>query len=393
MKKLLILFLALISFRNASSQEACNLQISLLTCAPGEELYSTFGHSAMRVRDSVQGIDVIYNYGTFDFSPEFYSEFIRGKLLYYLSVESYSDFEASYRWQQRSIQEQVLQLGCDEKRKLHEALQINALEANKYYRYDFLLDNCSTRLRDMLSKGTGKEVVFQNILGEEKPTYRNLIHTYLDRGGQYWSRLGIDMLLGSKMDNRSTHLQSMFLPDYLLLGYDNAFIDGKKVAAPAQTILEIESPLNKGSWFRPSVVFSLLLLAMILLAFSKNRIAQKFLRGLDKLVFVLAGLAGFLMLFMWFGTDHELCSSNYNLIWALPTHAVLGWMIHKRSPLVRGYFSISFVITAAFLLFWLLLPQQINTALLPLLLILAWRSFNFSNFRDYVFRKNSHPQQ
>lgn len=347
----------------------------------------------MRVKDSVNGIDVIYNYGTFDFSPKFYSEFIRGKLLYYLSVESFNDFVASYRWQQRSIREQLLMLTCEEELKLFQALQVNALDENKYYRYDFLLDNCSTRLRDILSKGTGKEVVFANILGEEKPTYRNLIHTYLDRGGQYWSKFGIDLLLGSKMDGRSTNEQSMFLPEYLLRGYDNASIDGKKLAAPAQTILAVDSPLNAGSWFRPSIVFLLLLTAMAVLSASRKRIAANILMILDKVVFVTVGLAGLLMLFMWFGTDHELCGYNYNLLWALPTHAIAGWMMHSGRSWILIYFSITAIITAAFLLLWFIMPQEISPDLIPLLLMLFWRSLYFSNFRGYVFRKNRQPQQ
>ena len=114
---------------------------------------------------------------------------------------------------------------------------------------------------------------------------------------------------------------------------------------------------------------------------------------MDVFVFVLSGLAGCLMLFMWFGTDHELCGYNYNLIWALPTHAIFGWIIYRNSSLSRSYFSITFVVTAGFLLLWLLIPQEINTALIPLLLILCWRSLYFSNFRDYVFRKNRYPQQ
>jgi hypothetical protein len=287
----------------------------------------------------------------------------------------------------------VLLLNCADKMKLFEALQVNSLEANKFYKYDFLKDNCSTRLRDMLSKGTGKKVAFENILGDEVPTHRDLIHTYLNRGGQYWSKLGIDLLLGSLMDRRSSNLQSMFLPDYLLKGYDNAVIDGKKLAAPAQTILAVESPLNTGSWFRPSVVFIGLLVIMILLFLSRHPTAKTILYALDKFVFVVAGLGGLLMLFMWFGTDHELCGYNYNLIWALPTHAIVGWMIHRQSKFTRAYCSLTFLITAAFLLFWILLPQEINTALIPLLLILCWRSLYFSNFRDYVFRKNHQPQQ
>ncbi len=394
MKKILSFFLALGFYLNAHAQpDSCSLQISLLTCAPGEELYSTFGHSAMRVKDVQTGMDVIYNYGTFEFSPQFYTEFIQGKLLYYLSVQEFNDFVAAYRWEKRSIVEQVLQLDCADKQKLFEALQVNSLDSNKYYRYDFLFDNCSSRLRDILSKGIGKPVAFGNILGNSAPTFRDLIHTYLDRGGQYWSQMGIDLLLGSRMDRTSTSEQSMFLPDYLLKGYDNASIDGRKLAMPVQPVLEIESPLNKGSWFRPSVVFSVLLLVMIVLSLTGSPRTRSILTAMDKSIFLLAGLSGLLMLFMWFGTDHALCADNFNLIWALPTHVIVAWVMHRERQWIRLYFSIVFVSLVLFLSLWALIPQEINTSLLPFIGLLCWRSLYFSNFRKYVLRKPRTPQQ
>ncbi|HJW18317.1 MAG TPA: DUF4105 domain-containing protein, partial [Flavisolibacter sp.] len=106
------------------SLQKCGLRISLLTCAPGEELYSTFGHTAIRVQDSLAGVDVVYNYGTFEFAPDFYSKFIRGKLLYSLSVEAFPDFLYTYQYESRSVVEQEIQLSCIEKQKLYTALQV-----------------------------------------------------------------------------------------------------------------------------------------------------------------------------------------------------------------------------------------------------------------------------
>ena len=156
MKRLVLLFLfpLLIPVISFGQNDSCSLRISLLTCAPGEELYSTFGHTALRVQDPSQGIDQVYNYGTFEFGPDFYTKFIRGKLLYFLSVEEFGDFMYQYEAQSRSVQEQVLRLDCFEKQKLRSALQVNALEENKYYRYDFLFDNCTTRAGDMVAKNT-----------------------------------------------------------------------------------------------------------------------------------------------------------------------------------------------------------------------------------------------
>jgi len=213
------------SSAQTDSLQACDLQISLLTCSPGEELYSTFGHTAVRVKNATIGSDIVFNYGTFEFSPEFYTQFIQGKLLYYLSVEDYSNFILQYNYEKRSIVEQVLRIGCAEKQNLLNALYVNAQDQNRFYRYDFLFNNCTTRAGDIIAKHAGSPVVFKNILSEETPTFRDLIHHYLDSGGQYWSKLGIDILLGAKLDKKVTNRQAMFLPDYLLKGFDSATVN------------------------------------------------------------------------------------------------------------------------------------------------------------------------
>ncbi len=132
----------------------------MLTCSPGEELYSTFGHTALRVKDNATRSDIIFNYGTFEFGPDFYTKFIKGQLRYFLSIETYADFAYSYQYESRSIQEQVLRLSCAEKEKLFAALQANAQEENKYYQYDFLFDNCTTRARDIVAGNTASPVIF-----------------------------------------------------------------------------------------------------------------------------------------------------------------------------------------------------------------------------------------
>jgi hypothetical protein len=288
----------------------------------------------------------------------------RGKLLYYVSIESFPDFVANYQWESRSIIEQELLLSCSEKIKLYEALQTNALPENKFYRYDFLFDNCSTRLRDIVSQNTDTTVVFKNMLPEQRPTFRNLIHTYLNRGGQYWSRLGIDMLLGVKLDRKVTNEEAMFLPDYLKLGFDSAFISGEHLVTPAQEVLTMPSPLNDESLFRPSLVFAVLLLATVVLKYLTTKWSAIAVSIIDFFVFFITGLAGLLMLFMWFGTDHTVCQNNYNLLWALPTHAIAAFFVHKRNSFSRKYIlELLFYIHCLVLLSWFFLPQQMNHAI------------------------------
>ena len=133
------------------AQDSSHLRISLLTCTPGEELYSTFGHSAFRVIDSSSVTDYVFNYGTFNFDDEgFYLKFIRGKLNYYLSAENFQDFKYDYQLSNRGITEQVLNLTASEKIALQQALLKNIREENKFYKYDFFFDNCTTRPRDLI---------------------------------------------------------------------------------------------------------------------------------------------------------------------------------------------------------------------------------------------------
>jgi hypothetical protein len=370
-----LLISVLLSLTGFSQTDSCQLRISLLTCSPGEELYSTFGHSAMRVQDIYSGTDVIYNYGTFEFGPDFYTKFIQGKLLYFLSIQDYSEFVASYAWEKRGIQEQVLQLSCTEKQQLAQALQLNSLEANRYYRYDFLFDNCTTRLRDIVAKNSGQPVIYDTVIPQKAPTFRNLIHSYLNAGEQYWSKLGIDILLGSDLDKPVTNQHAMFLPDYLMKGFDSATSSGRPLAAPAQTLLPRPALKKQSSPFTPMVVFSSLLAIIIVLSFIPNRSIQRILSVFDFLFFFSLGLAGLLLLFMWFGTNHMVCQDNYNLVWALPTHTIAAFFLWKRAKWVQYYLLVTIILQSLLLLGWIFLPQQLNISLIPIVLLILLRSW------------------
>ena len=378
------LFCLFILTRPVNAQaDSCGLQISLLTCSPGEELYSTFGHTAVRVKDSTTGMDIVFNYGTFEFSPDFYAKFIQGKLLYYLSVDDFPNFLYQYQMESRSVVEQPLQLSCAEEQQLFSALRWNAQEPNRYYLYDFLYDNCTTRARDIIAKNTGTKVVFPQILPKEVPTFRDLIHTYLDLGGQYWSKLGIDLLLGAKLDRQVTNQQSMFLPDYLKRGLDGSRVQQRPLVTTTLPVLTMPSPLNKGSLFRPAVVFTLLLVIAAALQLARKRWSERALKVFDTVLFLLLGLAGVLLLFMWFGTDHRVTQNNYNLLWALPTHLAVAFVLYRGKRWITIYFRVVFWLTTALLVLWAFLPQEMNNALLPLIILILLRSWQLSKGNHY----------
>jgi len=379
-------------FSAAAQPDSCHLRISLLTCSPGEELYSTFGHTALRVTDSTTGSDLVFNYGTFEFGPDFYTQFVLGKLLYSLSIERFDDFMYNYQLESRSVQEQELLLDCISAQKLYGALMMNAQPQNRHYRYDFLFDNCTTRARDIVARNAPSPVIFNTILPSPPPTFRDQIHTYLDLGGQYWSRLGIDILLGIKLDQRVTNLQSMFLPDYLLKGFDHATTNHHPLASPPKTILQMPSPLNKGSLFRPGIVFTILLVVGVALSFSKARWAVNAISFFDFLFFFVLGLSGLLILFMWFGTNHTVCRDNLNILWALPTHFIIAFVLHKNKKWIHVYFKTVLVISGMLVLTWPWFPQELNVALLPIVLLIIVRSWFLSKWNIYAGAKRTYTK-
>lgn len=378
-----VICLFILAQRATAQSDSCSLQISLLTCAPGEELYSTFGHTAIRVKDSAGPMDLVFNYGTFEFSPDFYVKFIQGQLRYYLSVEEFSNFQYQYQMESRSIVEQPLELSCGEEQQLFSALRTNAQEENRYYLYDFLFDNCTTRARDIIARNTQGPVSFPNILPPDPPTFRDLIHTYLDLGGQYWSKLGIDILLGAKLDQQVSNQQAMFLPDYLKKGMDGARVQQHFLAEGTEPVLTMPSPLNAGSLFRPSIVFLVLLVVAVGLQVLSDKGRPKAMQIFDTALFLLLGGAGVLLLYMWFGTDHKVTVNNYNLLWALPTHVVVAFLLYRKKAWVATYFRVVLWLTAALLILWAFLPQEMNNALLPLIMLILFRSWYLSKTPEH----------
>ncbi|MBI1344098.1 MAG: DUF4105 domain-containing protein [Terrimonas sp.] len=380
---LTVLVLLAGNFSSKCQEDSCGLQFSLLTCTPGEELYSSFGHSAIRFINHQNGSDIVFNYGTFDFDdPDFYSKFIRGKLLYFVSMESFQDFMLEYQYFHRGVTEQVLNLSCAEKDQLLYALYDNAREENKYYKYDFNYDNCTTRLRDIVQQVCQDSFKTKNILPEKNISFRNLIHEYLDKGGQSWSKLGIDILLGAPLDKHVTNQEAMFLPDYLMKAFDSTNIGNKALVSKKQVLLPYTPSPTHTPLLSPGIIFGIL---FVLIAFLSSKGFKKYagvLRVFDALFFFICGGIGLLLVFMWTDTDHAMCKNNMNLIWAIPSHSIMAFFVSGRRQWVRFYFRIIAIISLLLILSWFFLPQAINTALLPIAGIALIRSFLISKTKE-----------
>ena len=379
----ILLMLSFFVFSPSFSQtnDTCRLRISLLTCGPAAELYSTFGHTAVRVIDSAHRMDLVFNYGTFDdSSPYFYVKFTRGIMRYALSAYDFNDFLQEYISDHRSVTEQVLWLTCDEKKTLFDALKKNAQEENRYYDYQFYKDNCTTRARDIINESTNNSIAFKNILPAKIPSFRQLIHIYLDNENQYWSKFGIDLLLGSNLDKKTTNQESMFLPDYLMTGLDSARLPQHPIVSDRKTILT-GSNQNQPSFFTPLLLFSLLALYFIIMSFSKSKMGLKILHISDTIFFFLIGLLGLLIAFVWLARVDAVCRNNLNILWAWPTHAVVAFLSKKNQGWKKSYFLIAAGIALFLLVGWAWLPQQLNIAFAPLIFIVMLRSYLISTKR------------
>jgi hypothetical protein len=236
------------SVSQGQSADTSHLRISLITCGPGDELYSIWGHTAIRVIDSSSGMDVAFNYGTFDNSdPYFYLKFTRGIMRYALSVDNYNAFLQEYKQDHRSVTEQKLMLNGEQKERLFNLLKNNASEENRYYNYRFYEDNCTTRAKGIINNSTHDSILFKNILTGKAPTYRELIHKNLDSFHQYWSKFAIDFLLGSNLDKQITNEQSMFLPDYLMRGFASATLQQHPLVSETNIVINGNNSSNTRS--------------------------------------------------------------------------------------------------------------------------------------------------
>ncbi len=371
----LFVFTFHLSLFTFSQSDTCKLRISLLTCSPGEELYSAWGHTAIRVTDSVTGTDIVFNYGTFDDTdPLFLANFTKGLMVYALSAYPYSDFLKEYQYYGRGVIEQTLSLSCDDKIRLFNALQENARNENRFYNYYFHTDNCTSRARDMIVKNTGNAITFKSIIPSPPPSYRNLIHIYLDSGGQYWNKLGIDILLGANLDKKVTNDQAMFLPDNLMNAFDSASIGNHPLVSSTQTVLSI--PVNQqktASLVTPLVILSLISLLVFVLTIYNNNAAKKFLAVFDTIFFLVLGLLGVLLVTLWIIRIDDVCRNNYNLLWALPTHLPIAFVITMNKKWIRVYLGFVLLISILLLASWFWVPQQFNIAVIPILVMLITR--------------------
>ncbi|PKQ62265.1 hypothetical protein BZG02_13185 [Labilibaculum filiforme] len=371
-------FLVSISNKTIGQKLSNNSEISLLTCTPGDELYSLFGHSALRIKDTERKFDLVFGYGTFNFNtPNFYPKFARGKLDYMLSYTNFDRFKNEYIDEKRGITEQKLNLDSLEKQKLFSALLKNYLPENRYYRYDFLFDNCSTRIRDIVKENTTGTILFDTIVDSPK-SFWNLLDPFMEKSR--WIFLSIHLALGYPCDTEATPEQYMFLPDNMMSAFDKAKIntDGtiKPLVCSTNTILKPALQLKTTNWYQqPIFIFGIIAGIGFFLSITYWK-RRKNLFIFDMFVFGICGLLGWVIIFLWFFTDHQATGPNWNIVWAFPLHFPIVFALYRnRSRLfLFYYFLLHSVILFLVLSGWVFIPQSFPNEIIPFVMLLFIRS-------------------
>ena len=348
--------------------------ISILTVGPGNNLNDSFGHSAFRIKNGKDNF--IFDYGRYDFNtPNFYTKFAQGKLNYLMGKNEFRDFIYAYKFYNRSIDEQILNLNFKDKQRLYQKLITNYKPENRPYLYDFFFDNCATRIRDVLNNSLGGKVVYNNPKGYADKTFRQLIQDNLNYND--WGSFGIDLALGSIIDQTAPAYDHMFLPENIHSFFGSATYNNKSLISGSKTVYKAKKEDNT-NWLAaitgPFVVITLLSLFILFVTY-KNYKSQSLSVNLDLTIFSITGLVGVLILLLWFATDHEMTAYNYNLLWAMPLNliATKNLLQNKLSVRFSKYMLFLILMLSLMLMHWIVGVQRFAPAMLPLIIALYVR--------------------
>jgi hypothetical protein len=289
--------------------------VSILTCGTGNESYSLYGHTGIRIKDTAKGIDLVYNYGAFDFdTPNFMLKFVKGDLQYFVTTNTFQDFEYAYRYDNRSIYEQELSLSLDQKQQLYQQLNSSLFSNERFYTYKFIDRNCTTMVIDKINA-----IIGEGTIATEKPvsiSYRDILYPYLEK--HYFEKLGINIIFGQKVDRAA---ETLFLPLELHKALEKTTINNKPLRSKNTTIFEAKKTEYTPSIFN-SPYITLAILLLIVLANNKRVTA---------IYFTTAGLLGVFLALVGLYSFHEEVLWNYNVLLFNPLLLVLVYAMYKSS--------------------------------------------------------------
>ncbi|MCR4592782.1 MAG: DUF4105 domain-containing protein [Bacteroidaceae bacterium] len=366
-----------------------SIRASLITCSPGQEVYALYGHTALRLQNFTADQDLVFNYGVFSFKqPHFIWRFVRGKCDYMVVPVPWTYFTREYEERGSSITEQVLNLTPQEANRLWVNMQVECQPENRQYRYNFLYNNCTTKVRDAIERCVEGRVVYPDSI--PLYTHRQMLHQYTRE--HPWAQEGNDILLGSAVDTSLSARAAMFAPEYMLRYADNAFIyaenNDKRPLVIGREILLQKRELKIGPEFPllPTQAM-LVLLAFSVLIVLLERWLNRQCWLWDVVLLLGQGAGGLVLLFMFLFSEHPAVDSNWQ-IWvlnpivliALPSVIKAAYK-HKKTL----WHAVFFVILSIFVVFSPWMPQEFGKIIVPLALTLLTRPISYYLY----YRKNN----
>ena len=361
------------SMRNPDS-----IQISLLTCSPGKEVWAQYGHTAIRYYDKESGEDLAINYGIFSLDQTYFiPRFVLGMTDYRMGVQPMDMFLAQYSYEGRGVVEQVLNLSAEDKGVIYKALQENMKPENVVYRYNYFFDNCTTRARDMLVNHLHGKVVYPP--AEEDATFRSMIHKWNNK--YEWSQFGEDLLLGVNADRKTTKSEQQFLPENLRTDFDKARYNGKPLVKETNVLLDAETEVAEPVFPLSPLSIALIsaVISLVMMLFSYRR--QQVYWAWDLALMLTSGLMGIIFFVMIF-SQHPCVSLNFILLFFNPLPLFFLYSTIKKKKviwwkiwgvlIILGLFGSLFqeiplpiLIVASFLLLHCIVHLRINKAVAP----------------------------
>lgn len=381
MKRFLAFSVTFVTFLTAFAQQLDSIRVSLVTCSPGSKVYSLYGHTAIRCQNFTRKRDLVFNYGVFTFDqPHFLWRFILGKCDYMVDAMDWKYFLPEYEQRGSSVTAQVLNLTPLEANRLYFLLVQNLRPENREYRYNFLYNNCTTKVRDVIEAAVMGIVEYPQL--QPRRTYRQILHEYT--AGYPWEQEGNDFLLGHDVDTVLSSRAEMFAPEFLMNYVDGANIhvsenDVRPLVRETEILVQKRNiAKQKDNLPSPSLLcYSVLLFCLLVMAVEWKW--HHMWWGLDVLLMSFQGLAGVLIAFMFFFSEHPAVGSNW-LIWIFNPYALIGLPIvvkaaikHRHTP----WHAMNFVILTLFILFSPWIPQEFGDMVVPLALTFLSRPVSY----------------
>ena len=333
-----------------------SVKISLLTCSPGNEIWSLYGHTAIRYEDRLNHMDYTINYGMFNLRQKYFVlRFVFGLTDYQMGIENYDDFITDYGNAGRGVVQQTLNLSREEKLAIAKAISANYDPAVRTYRYNYFYDNCTTRARDMITKHLNGKVKY-DADSAVVSSYRQMIHQW--NHDHRWMAFGCDLLLGVGADRKTSYAQQQFIPDTLRKDFANAVVvepSGRHhslVATTMQTLVPAKSEMQGGAWsvVTPTVSFAILLVLTVCLSSIEYR-RKKTFWIYDTLLLSVTGLAGIILFAMIF-SQHPTVRVNLQILALNPLSLIFTYSV-SRSEHNRRFSKYWKILLSCLLLFFI----------------------------------------